>query len=227
MNIILRIERAAAAGGFEEYQLDACEDMTVLDALESIRSGREPSLRYRHSCHHGSCGTCGAVINDKEGLMCLVRLSSLVGASVAPEVITVKPLRKMDAVGDLAINPSPLFESLPPAASYLRKSDLEHGGPPEEGGDYLRLEACIECGICVSACPVDGMTFLGPAALAMADRDREERPANTAADLAFAASEKGVGACKKAFACSRLCPQGVAPGRRIENLRKSLASPKA
>ncbi len=226
----LRIARpgrggAVGSGGADEpayadYEVEAKEGMTLLDALESIRAGTEPSLRYRHSCHHGSCGTCGAVVDGKEALMCLVRLESL-----GPGPVLVEPLRKMDAVGDLAVDPSPLFESLPPGSGYLRRSEVPHGLGREEGGGYERFEACIECGICVSACPVPaGRPFSGPAALAMADRDREERPGLAEPALAFAARPEGVAACDRAFACSRACPQGVAPGRRIESLRKALAA---
>jgi len=31
-----------------------------------------------------------------------------------------------------------------------------------------------------------------------------------------------VAACEKKFECSRVCPRGVAPGRKIEMLRKEL-----
>jgi succinate dehydrogenase / fumarate reductase iron-sulfur subunit len=215
--------RIRAAGRDADYVVKAFEGMTVLDALEAIRAGEEPSLRYRHSCHHGSCGTCGAIVNGKEALMCLARLEDLAAQGEAAPIVTVEPLRKMGAIGDIAVDPSPLFSALPPGAGYLRKSGLAHGAPRDDGGDYVRFEACIECGLCASSCPVEE-AFVGPAALAMADRDREERPANSGPALAFAARPEGIAACKKAFFCSRACPQGVAPGRRIENLRKSLAS---
>ncbi len=215
-SVILRIARG---GAFEDFDIEVREGMTVLDALEEIRGKREPGLRYRHSCHHGSCGTCGALIGGRESLMCLTRIDSL-----GPGPVTIEPLRKMVRLGDIAVDPSPLFAALPEGASYLRASGLAHGGPPDDGPDYLRLEACIECGLCVSACPVpEGRPFAGPAALAMADRDREERPEREAAALGFASRPEGVGACDRAYACSRACPQGVAPGRRINNLRESLA----
>ena len=252
--IVLRIDRGPAGvavgpdgrgHAVTEHEVVWDELTTVLDALETLRGASEPGLRYRHSCHHGSCGTCGAIVNGREALMCLTRLADL-----APGPVTLEPLRSMNAVGDLAVDPSPLFSSLPEGAGYLRKSEVAHRGTREDdpAAPFLRFEACIECGLCVSACPAmpgrgDGTglaangaapgaggtpaaAFVGPAALAMADRDREERPSRLATSLAFAAGMDGVAACRKAFACSRACPQGVAPGRRIENLRKSLATGK-
>lgn len=227
---------AVIARAFADFEVTWDESTTVLDALETIRGASDPGLRYRHSCHHGSCGTCGAIVNGREVLMCLTKLADL-----APGPVTIEPLRSMDRVGDLAVDPSPLFASLPEGAGYLRKSEVGHRGPREDdpASPFLRFEACIECGLCVSACPAmageqgglpdggSGAAFVGPAALAMADRDREERPARQAASLAFAAGAGGVAACRKAFACSRVCPQGVAPGRRIENLRKGLEAEKS
>ena len=221
-------EHAGAEGtrAFDDFEVAWDGSTTVLDALETIRGTVALGLRYRHSCHHGSCGTCGAIVNGREALMCLTKLADL-----APGPVILEPLRSMGAVGGLAVDPAPLFASLPEGAGYLRTSEVAHRGPREDdpASPFLRFEACIECGLCVSACPampggaMPAADFAGPAALAMADRDREERPSRQAEGLAFAAGPDGVAACRKAFACSRACPQGVAPGRRIENLRKSLA----
>ncbi len=206
-SVILRVARG---DGFADYEVEAGA-LTILDALELIRGGRDPSLRYRHSCHHGSCGTCGALVDGSERLMCLTRLSDL-----SPGPVTIEPLRKMGVVGDLAVDPSPLFAEMPEGSSYLRAS---------ESGSGQRLEDCIECALCVSACPVT-RPFAGPAALAAADRDREERPGREGAALAFASGDRGVAACERSFACSRACPQAVQPGRRIESLRRSMAARK-
>ena len=98
-----------------------------------------------------------------------------------------------------------------------------------------RFEDCIECGLCLAACPVlvprmpegSGDTvvarraFVGPAALGMARREIVKNGSGSDAALALAAAPDGVAACDRAFACSRACPRGVAPGRLIEELRRS------
>ncbi len=199
------------------FTLDIDESMTLLDALEILKAGPDRGLRYRHSCHHGSCGTCGAMVNGKPVLMCLTRLAPLAG-----EPVRIEALRGMRRIGDLAVHPGSFFDTLPDTG-YLRSSDLPHASPKPEGGRWERFEACIECGICVSACPVEE-DFDGPAALAAADREREERPERQGEMLDFAAGARGVAACMSRFACSAACPQSVAPGRRIVALRKSLAT---
>jgi succinate dehydrogenase/fumarate reductase iron-sulfur protein len=211
--IILRVARG---GSLVDYEVEAGQG-TLLDALESLRGRGHADLRYRHSCHHGSCGTCGALVDGEERLMCLTRLSEL-----GPGPVTVESLRKMTALGDIAVDPSPLFSEMPEGAGYLRASEVAHRAPAPGLSPPSRMEDCIECGICVSACPVTS-PFSGPAALAAADRDLEERPGREAASLAFAGGPRGAAACERRFACSRACPQKVAPGRRIESLRRRLA----
>ena len=202
--VTLRVARSA---GVTAYDVEVAEGMTVLDALEVIRHSSEPGLRYRHSCHHGSCGTCGALVDGKERLLCITPMP--------PDgALTIKPLRRMGLVGDLAVDPSRFFADMPARAGYLRPSRTRREGA-------VQLEACIECGICVSVCPVTA-PFVGPAALAAADTDRETHAGRLGAALDFASGPRGVDACESHYACSRACPQGVAPGRRIAALRRSL-----
>ncbi len=225
MGLVTLMIASGRDGSFIERDMDPLRYRTLLDALEAIRGSGESGLRYRHSCHHGSCGTCGALVDGVERLMCLTPMA---GLGEGP--VRVEALRKMTHIADIAVDPSPLFAEIPAWATYLRPSELVHAAPrPDDGhGDgpgghrnWSRLENCIECGICVSACPV-ASPFAGPAALAAADWDRETRPEHEAADLAFASGPRGVSACERRFACSRSCPMAVQPGRRIEKLRRSL-----
>jgi succinate dehydrogenase / fumarate reductase iron-sulfur subunit len=84
--------------------------------------------------------------------------------------------------------------------------------------------ACIQCGVCVSAClslEVDP-EFIGPAALAKAyrfvgdprDAETEERLTDLAED------PHGIYDCTHCFACIEVCPKDVAPMSQIMRLRR-------
>ena len=92
---------------------------------------------------------------------------------------------------------------------------------------FIRFESCIECGICLSACPTMATDdrFLGPAGLAGIHRRLGETddPADAKHLLALADGEHGVWRCHGAFECTEVCPQGVDPAGRIAALRRELA----
>ncbi|UCF97389.1 MAG: succinate dehydrogenase/fumarate reductase iron-sulfur subunit [Spirochaetaceae bacterium] len=213
------------SGRFEEAKLSVKPSTTVLDVLEELR-GKDPTLLYRHSCHHGSCGTCACRINGSERLACLTRVHDL-----GTTVVTVEPLRKLGKLGDLLVDWTDFFLEYPAEWQTLRHSEAHpEARPPQELSGYSRLENCIECGACVSACPVED--FFGPAVLAALNRERYNRersdqepgdtPERERSLLEMAAHERGVENCRRALECSRVCPTAVYPARHIEELRKKL-----
>jgi len=206
-----RTIRIGRLGGFRDYRVPAEGLRTLLDALEYLRVRREPELLYRHSCHHGSCGTCGALVNGEPRLLCLAILDEIPG-----DPIVLQALPGPTRIGDLAVHTGPLFRGIPEGAPYRRPSSA---ADPEAEAE--RLEDCIECGLCNAACPVDP-PFVGPAALAAVHRTREIDPMRGEAMLNGAARPDAVPSCVRAFACSRACPTGVQPGRRIQELRQIL-----
>ena len=207
-----------AIGG-ESYELPRRDGTTVLDALEWLRSHHHPDLLYRHSCHHGSCGTCSMLVNGEKRLACLTALSDL----PTDEPIELSPLPMYDLVGDLAITPHRLFRDFPAESTYLRDvgQNSNSGTPPPEAENWQRLEDCIECGLCLPSCPVADK-FMGPAALAAYNRERINRPAREKEILTAVSQDNGVGMCVRALNCSRVCPTGVAPAKQIFELRQRL-----
>ncbi len=200
---------------FEETKIPVDEATSVLDVLERLRGG-DPSLMYRHSCHHGSCGTCACRINGRERLACMTRVKDL-----DSEIVTVEPLRKLKPVGDLMVDSVDFFREYPSGWQTLRRSEWQPGStPPEDLPGFSRLENCIECEACVSACPVED--FLGPAVLAGLNRERANRPEKEARLLEIAAGDRGVWKCERALECSRVCPTGVYPARHIQEMRTKL-----
>jgi succinate dehydrogenase / fumarate reductase iron-sulfur subunit len=215
---------------FEEMTLPVEAATTVLDVLEAFNR-KDRTLMYRHSCHHGSCGTCACRINGRERLACLTRVLDL-----NTEVVIVEPLNKLGKLGDLAVDPADFFLEFPSDWRTLRSSETNpETKTPRELNSYVRLENCIECGACVSACPVED--FLGPAVLAGLNRERLNRerinsqrldhPPAEARDrekalLELAAGGRGAWKCQRALECSRVCPTAVYPARHIQELRNRL-----
>ena len=205
MEIVARNSR-----GESRFTLDVEGSDTVLDILERLRKDGKPGLLYRHSCHHGSCGTCGAMINGKPRLMCLTRASDL-----GEGILVIEPLAKMTEIGGIAVWPGPLFDAAPDT-DYLKAADDK---AEECSENPVRLEDCIECGVCVAACPVSA-PFAGPAALAAAAVEMGKHPGRESELGPLVDGPEGAPACERAFECSRVCPQGVAPGRKIIELLK-------
>ena len=201
----------------QEFALEVNERMTVLDALEVIRRDQDQSLMYRHSCHHGSCGTCGMLINGERKLACLTA-----AAALEVETIEVQPLQTMNPLGDLAVDPTPLFVDYPKDATYIRRSEVHADGvKPFEVEHWERFEDCIECGLCVSSCPVTE-SFIGPAALAAHNREIINRPERRAELLEAVNTDRGAWPCARALNCSSVCPTGVYPAKHIAELRKKI-----
>ena len=200
---------------YDTFQVPVGPRTTVLEALLAIRTGRDPTLTLRHSCLHASCGTCGVRVNGSEALACVTPLAGATGD------VTIEPLANAPVVSDLVVDMGDFYDHLtPPGRPLLRASEPVAGAA---GGS--RFEDCIECGLCVSACPVSGSDpgYLGPAGLTAAWRVIEEpRGADPAGVLALVDDAQGCWRCHLAMECSRACPAGVDPAGAIMSLRRRL-----
>ncbi|UCD77707.1 MAG: succinate dehydrogenase/fumarate reductase iron-sulfur subunit [Desulfobacterales bacterium] len=205
---------------FQEFTLEADTDISVLDALEKIRHKQDNTLMYRHSCHHSSCGTCACKINGKERLTCITKIQELPG-----DTIELTPLEGFEPIGDLVVDVSRLYGDLPDDWSYLRKSEeVKSTARPQGIRQFTRFENCIECGACVSACPVTekNAAFLGPAVLAALNSELQKSPQKESYLTSLAGSKRGHHLCERALNCSRVCPTAVYPARHIADLRRML-----
>jgi succinate dehydrogenase / fumarate reductase iron-sulfur subunit len=205
---------------YQEYSLEANPDMSVLDALEAIRLKQDNSLMYRHSCHHSSCGTCACKINGRERLTCITKIKELKG-----NLITLEPLDGFKVSGDLVVDISPFYDDISEDWSYLKKSDNGKATQLPDGiKEFERFENCIECGACISACPVTHKNsgFIGPAVLAALSNELKKSPQNSKSLFELAGNKHGERLCERALNCSRVCPTGVYPARHIADLRQLL-----
>jgi succinate dehydrogenase / fumarate reductase iron-sulfur subunit len=195
---------------------------TVLDALTWIRARLDPTLNVRHSCFHASCGTCGMRVNGRDVLACVTRVDDL-----PPGDVTVEPLRNQRVLSDLVVDLEALYASFEAVDRPLvRRSELVSGSHAAEGvPEVQRFEDCIECGLCVSACPVAAtdVRYAGPGVLAAARRVIEEpRGADVPRVSRMVGGGHGAWRCHLAFECSEVCPSNALPAERIAHLRRGL-----
>ena len=203
----------------ENFKVRVSPRMTVLDGLEQIRLTLDPTLMYRHCCHHASCGTCACTINGRPALACTTRIADLDN-----ETITLAPLAGLPCLGDLAVDMTSFFRELDPQWESLRACETATAERTPRGVDQLkRMENCIECGCCVAACPVSGSaaSFMGPAVLAAMNNEMRNRPAVRPEMLRMAADPRGAAMCRRHLACSRVCPSNVYPARHIADLQRA------
>ena len=205
---------------FQEFALDPDSEASVLDALEKIRLEQDNTLMYRHSCHHSSCGSCACKINGQERLTCITKIRELAGGT-----LTLTPLDGFKPIGDLAVDMTRFYKDYGEDWNYLKKSEeVKSIDPPQSIPQFTRFENCIECGACISACPVssNNTAFLGPAVLAAANNELKKYPPKAGELLSLAGNERGEKLCERALNCSRVCPTGVYPAGHIADLRRML-----
>jgi len=222
---------------FERCDVTVHDDATVLDAIEAVWARHDRSLTFRHACHHASCGTCGILVNGVESLPCIADLSE---ALRRRNPVRVEPLRNLPLAGDLVVDVAGFFDRMRASSMAITRT-AEDGLPvTADGGDagsqpveiatglerFTRFENCVECGICISACPTMATDdrFRGPAMLAALGRARAETddPHEREHLLDLADGEHGVWRCHGAWECTTRCPQQVDPAESIMQQRRDL-----
>ncbi len=97
----------------------------------------------------------------------------------------MEPLRNFPVVSDLAVDMGSFYRKMEAvgARAVLPVTEAEIEKPPSKWDPddalYIRLSDCIECGLCISACPITATTpeYLGPAPLAAAqDNGLQRKP---------------------------------------------------
>lgn len=205
--LTIRILRTARNGPARSYwqifKVTLPEDAYVLDALEAVWR-HDPSLVFRHSCHHASCGSCGIRIQGRESLSCITPVFGVAQRAA----LRLEPLRNFPVIADLVVDMSSLAQKLEDVQAHVTR----------EVESSQRFVNCIECGLCISACPVAAnKDYLGPAVLAAAQPNM-----NLAEVRSQVEGAHGIWRCRSAFECTAVCPAGVEPATAIMNLRKEI-----
>jgi succinate dehydrogenase / fumarate reductase iron-sulfur subunit len=218
-------QKGGGVSHFDSFTLAVDPDEYVLDGVERIWAFHDRSLTFRHACHHSTCGACGMRVNGVEKLTCITLMRDVVQDG---GTIRVEPLRNFPVVSDLVVNMARFYTLMDrvqyPAVAPVAQTPLDDtirpAGETAEPG-MARLNDCIECGLCISACPIATTTpeYLGPAVLAgIQFRGLAGNP-----ELAeLADSEDGVWRCHSVYECTEVCPSFVHPAWRIMDLRKKV-----
>jgi len=210
---------------FDKFNLEVDPDEYVLDGVERSYAFYDRSLCFRHACHHSTCGACGMRVNGVEKLTCITLIREVTRDG---GVVKVEPLRNFPVVSDLVVDMGVLYERMEQVGQRQIVPLAEEPDQPgirtsksAQPGEYLRLSNCIECGLCISACPIAATTssYLGPAVLAGAQQNGLARRPEL---LQLVDSEDGVWRCHNAHECTAVCPSAVEPAWRIMDLRKQI-----
>jgi succinate dehydrogenase/fumarate reductase iron-sulfur protein len=219
------------AARLDQFTLAVQPDEYVLDGVERIWAFHDRSLTFRHACHHSTCGACGMRVNGTEKLTCITRIRDVTHDG---GTIKVEPLRNFPVVSDLVVDMGPLytamervgFRQVVPLGAAPAPSTHGITPAPEAAIGPLRLVDCIECGLCLSACPVAATApdYLGPAVLAAI---QQGGLGGDACLDDMADSHDGVWRCHSAFECTAVCPSFVEPAWRIMASRKHMVGQRA
>jgi succinate dehydrogenase / fumarate reductase iron-sulfur subunit len=210
--------------------LDVGRGATVLDTLIRIKNEQDGSLALRYSCRSAICGSCAMDINGSEKLACRT--------SVRKEwerhgEVAVGPLRNLPVIKDLVVDMSSFWGKIRDIMPWLaaESRDAVASGSsrrllPPGSHRFHNVDACIMCGACVAACTVHEVSkgFLGPAALAKADRfvaDPREPSGARRHRLTLLEQEHGIWDCTRCNFCVEVCPKDVKPMEAIIRLRRA------
>lgn len=211
-------------GYFQQYELNITNETktTILDVLIRLQREQDSTLSFRYACRVNMCGSCGMVINGKEGLACKTNVSDI----PAGKTVTIRPLNHFPVIKDLVVDMEPFFKKYESILPYFEpKSDAVEPfiikPDSQERVDIAMDTDCISCGCCVSSCTMahyhDG--YAGPAPLSRAftlladSRDGlfEERLERALASCY---------SCRTEFNCTEVCPKKISGTRAIKYIQR-------
>lgn len=206
----------------ERFEVPFRDDWVVLDALNYIKEQVDGTLTYRWSCRMGVCGSCGMRVNDVAKLTCSTFLRDYY-----PNPVRIEPLRHFPVERDLVVAIDAFLEKLQAIEPWLIREDElpveagEYLQTPAQLLDYQQFSQCINCLLCMDACPVPEWQerFLGPAALALSRRwDIDSRQqGHHRREVAW--GEHGIWDCVFVGQCSVVCPKHVDPAGAIQQTK--------
>jgi fumarate reductase iron-sulfur subunit len=208
---------------WQSFEVPYRDEWMVLDGLNYIKDALDGSLSYRWACRMGVCGSCGMVVNGEPVLTCATYLSSF-----APGPVRVEPLQGFPVIRDLVVDLQDFVAKLKSVKPWIVRdeerplSDGEYLQTPDELAAYKQYAMCINCLLCYSACPIFALepTFIGPAAIALAQRyNLDSRDQGSAERMDVLSQHEGLWCCTFVGECSEVCPKHVDPAGAIQRYK--------
>jgi fumarate reductase iron-sulfur subunit len=193
---------------FEEFEVPCPKDWAVLDALNYVKDRVDGTLSYRWSCRMGICGSCGMTVNGEPKLTCATFLTDY-----APGPVRVEPLANFPVIRDLIVDIGDFMRKLARVTPWIVHRDErplsqgEYLQTPAELDEYKPFSMCINCMLCYAACPIYGLdpTFIGPAAIALAQRyNLDSRDEGAGERLAVLSEHEGIWGCTFVGECTKV-----------------------
>ncbi len=212
---------------FDQYEVPCPKEWVVLDGLNHVKDQIDGTLAYRWSCRMGVCGSCGMMVNGEPKLTCATFL-----ADYAPGPVRVEPLSNFPVIRDLIVDIGDFMRKLTTVKPWIVREEEkplsagEYRQTPEQLDDYKKYSMCINCMLCYSACPVYGLDphFIGPAAVALAQRYNLDNRDEGAADrMAVLSEDDGIWGCTFVGECTKVCPKNVDPAGAIQRYKLTAA----
>ncbi len=212
---------------FREYEVPCPKDWVVLDGLNHIKDHIDGTLSFRWSCRMGICGSCGMTVNGEPKLTCATFLSDY-----GPGPVRVEPLRNFPIIRDLIVDIGDFMRKLVRVKPWIVRqaekplTEGEYLQTPDELDEYKQFSMCINCMLCYAACPIYGLDpkFIGPAAIALAQRYNLDSRDQGAADRMTVLSEHaGIWGCTFVGECTKVCPKHVDPAGAIQRYKLTAA----
>lgn len=208
---------------YQEYMVTAEPTDKILDCLNKIRWEQDPTLSYRYSCAHGICGSDALMINGRIELAC----QKLVRDFKTANNFVIEPLPLFKVIKDLIVDMNPFFEKHRTVRPYLISDEdppeKEWLQDPENQKFFEPALACILCGSCTAACPINRSNdkYLGPAALLRGFRYvADSRDTATGSRLAQLDNEDGAWGCKSMWWCTDVCPKSIPLTKSIAQIKR-------
>jgi len=201
---------------YDEFEIVGQDNWRVLDVVRNIYERHAGDLAFQFACRVGRCGTCAVKVNGVPVLACQERCK--------PEM-TIEPLTPFPVLRDLVVDRTEIEERYASLALTPQRTEAYKQGPealdPQRAEEICKLDSCLSCMVCVSACPaVEGRAFDGPAFI-LKLRHMARHPADSG-DRLTQAVDSGMLECFGCDLCTQLCPADLSPAQAIREFRRDM-----